>query len=542
MWNAGDGSLIRWLSTRRDVFIGVAFLFVLVQLVFFPYVWGDRTIQESTVAAQSLYRTGSRFPPAVAAPASRVLDAGAPAWQTEPQFALEHAIIFGQHTAPLWNPYSAFGTPLAAEMLSQPYSPFAWIPIAHPSARTYGVYVALRIFAAGIFLFLFLRLFVPLVPALAGAVALMFAGCFWLYITMPELSVEVVAPAMLYAAERLLRRPTAGSASLFAVALSFCILGGMPESCLLVVTFIYVYAGARVATDPGARGRLGRIAGYGAAASVAGVGLAAILLVPFFEYIGLSWSTHPADTNVGLRGDPFSVTWLALYAAPLLNGPPWNNIFLNFNGGAGLRGIFYCGGSVFALIAALGACGDALRRRPGNAPAAIFAIIGLVLLLKRFAFPLVNWIGGLPNYNRVDFPKYEETVIACCIAALVGFGVDRLAHRRADAALIAAAVAIPGAIIAAAAFANAGSFARVVPHPEYFVLSLTAAGMFLTAVAALGVIALRTRISRCASRLRPLRSSSWSRLPSGSSRCITSSIRKRRNRRRHYSVRPTLAT
>ena len=44
------------------------------------------------------------------------------------------------------------------------------------------------------------------------------------------------------------------------------------------------------------------------------------------------------------------------------------------------------------------------------------------MLLKRFGNPLINWIGVLPIANLVLFLKYEEPLMAFCIAILAGIG------------------------------------------------------------------------------------------------------------------------
>ena len=188
--------------------LAVAALFLIVNIVFFPYVWGSRTLQESVDHLPSLYGAGSRQSAVTRYVETRVLDPGTAAWYLEPMFAAEHRIIVTDKEPPLWNPYDSFGAPLAADAESQPYSPFSWVPIFWSSARAYDIFIALRIFSGAVFALLFLRLFMRTAPALIGAIAFMFSGYYWNYLTMPHLSVEVLLPAMLFALERVIRRPT----------------------------------------------------------------------------------------------------------------------------------------------------------------------------------------------------------------------------------------------------------------------------------------------------------------------------------------------
>ena len=52
------------------------------------------------------------------------------------------------------------------------------------------------------------------------------------------------------------------------------------------------------------------------------------------------------------------------------------------------------------------------------------------MLLKRFGSPLINWIGGLPIADLVVFVKYQEPLMAFCIAILGGIGFSQVFMRR----------------------------------------------------------------------------------------------------------------
>ena len=57
----------------------------------------------------------------------------------------------------------------------------------------------------GLCTYLYLRLFLPFVPALAGGIACMLSGYYILFFNMPHLSVDILVPALFLATERLLR-------------------------------------------------------------------------------------------------------------------------------------------------------------------------------------------------------------------------------------------------------------------------------------------------------------------------------------------------
>jgi hypothetical protein len=494
-----------WAPKHRETLLGTVILFLILNLTLFPFLWGDKTLQDSVNVA-SLYSTGSRPKPVTNIQAYRVLDAGAPAWQTEPEFPLERHIIGGEHTVPLWNPYSGYGMPLAADMLSQPYSPFAWIPMIWSTARGYDFFIVVRLLAAGLFTFLFLRQFTGFWPALTGGASYMLTGYLWLFVTMPELSVEVLTPALLYGTERCLRRPDFRMAALFALFLALSILGGMPESTILALGLVYVYGLVRVLGDATLRGNAAKIAAFVSLGTVLGIGLSAIVVIPFLEYVPLSTNMHTSQPSTGLRSDAWSPAYIALYLAPLLHGPPWNNIFGGSYGGSGMpgswsgiRGFFGSAAAFFAVVAATGQLADRMRRRRGDqAPTLFFAAVALALLLKRFGSWPVNWVGLLPGLNLVWFPKYEEGIIAVCASVLVGCGVARICDRRAPGFVVWVAAFVPLSILTIGAGSEKPAFLVLMQHRGFYLGSLIAALLFLGACGAVTILLSNRRLSPAA--------------------------------------------
>ena len=96
-------------------------------------------------------------------------------------------------------------------MQSQPFNPFFVLFSLDPGPRTYNVFILARFFLIGICTYLYLRLFLPFVPAIGGGIACMLSGYYILFFDMPHLSVEMLVPAMFLATERLLREQSAGN-------------------------------------------------------------------------------------------------------------------------------------------------------------------------------------------------------------------------------------------------------------------------------------------------------------------------------------------
>lgn len=400
-------------------------LIAILILCFWPCIGGGKTLLASAGDAPSILRSGayagkpsdSQFP--------RYTDPGAAAWQNEPWLAF----IGAQYRAgklPLWNPYQAYGSPLAANMQSQPFYPLTALLSLWLTPRTYNFFLLSRLFIAGIFAYFYLRLFLSFTAALGGSIAMMLSGYYILFISMPHLSVEVLIPAVLWAGEYLLRRQSFRAVVWLAIAVALVFLGGMPESALLLVTFAAAYLLFRIFSDTSLRRRWRQLIELSMAGGITGAGLSAFLLVPFFEYMTHSSSPHEASRMVGLTFDKFSPAAIN-YLFPLLFGPV-NAIPIPaepFRSYAGL----------IPLVLALIAVGCAVSRldssdRKLSALTAFFAVSGLAVVLKQFGFVGVNWIGALPFFNLVQFYKYGWPILAFCVSALCAIGIERLVRQQ----------------------------------------------------------------------------------------------------------------
>jgi hypothetical protein len=376
---------------------------------------------------------------------ARALDSGGGGFLGEPNLPLLRYQYFHERVAPLWNPYQGYGAPLAANQQSQPFYPLTLALLLHIGPRTYNWFLLSRLFLAGIASYLYLRLFVSFWSGITGGITSMLAGYYVLFITMPQLSVEVLLPSSLLAAEYLLQKRDYGSIVVFATVLLLIFLGGMPESALLLLTFLYFYILFRIMFDAGLRTSWLTLIARLVAASSAGLALSAFFLLPFRELMRRSFDLHQphniGGSITGLISDPPGAS-IITYFFPLLYGPPFAGVF-------GLRN--YVGLiSAFLLVIALIA---ALNKKLGNdgplrAITWFFFCSTILLVLKRYGFPGVNAIGKLPFFQMLNFVKYEEALVSICVSILGAIGVERLLRRqvspRAQAiAFVAAALLIP---------------------------------------------------------------------------------------------------
>jgi hypothetical protein len=223
-------------------------LAIILIACFWPCIGGGKTLLASAQDEPSILFRGAEQAPDVDRLAPKTGDPGAAAWQTEPWFAFARD-QYRQGALPLWNPYQAYGAPLAANMQSQPFYPLTLALFLRLTPRTYSFYLLARLFVAAICAYFYLRRFVSFLAAIAGGIGCMLGGYYIVFLNMPHLSVETLLPAMLLVTEYLPRHQNYRSVVWLAVVVALVILGGMPESALLLLVFAAAYALFRVLSE-----------------------------------------------------------------------------------------------------------------------------------------------------------------------------------------------------------------------------------------------------------------------------------------------------
>jgi hypothetical protein len=479
-----------WLAKRQT--LSAALLLVLaLHLCFFPFIWGDQTLLAGSRGVTSVMPGGAFYGGSRGPSIYRGNDMGASAWMTEADAPLVRHQYLNEKNAPLWNPYQAYGAPLAANMQSQPFNPLYILFTLHPGPRTYNLFILCRFLIAGLCAYLYLRLFLPFAPSLAGGLVCMLSGYHILFFNMPHLSVDVLIPAVFLAIERLLRRQSARNVLLAVAVIFLSIAGGMPESTLLLLTFGCAYFLFRLLSDRAIRSAARRHILCFVSVNVLGLALAAFLLAPFLEFLRISFDLHQVKNLGHIGGLDHDRLGLSVftYVVPMLFGTAWKTIAPGLGGYTTLRDFFGILAVLFALIAAGSLSANFQRRFSGERRfIAFFLGAAAVVLLKRYGAPLINWIGYLPFYQFVRHQKYEEPVLAFAVSVLCACGVgqvlaQQVSRRRLVVSLAIAFLALAGI---AAVSLPAVLAAKAEPHAYYLSLGGAAAVLFIATLLLLG--------------------------------------------------------
>src|SRR4051794_7236513 len=102
-------------------FRAIAILIGVLNIAFFPCIWGNRTLLASSKDVPSIMPAGAWAGPPSAFVISRSVDAAGGGVFGEPNLPLLRYQYFHERVAPLWDPYQGYGVPLAANQQSQPF-------------------------------------------------------------------------------------------------------------------------------------------------------------------------------------------------------------------------------------------------------------------------------------------------------------------------------------------------------------------------------------------------------------------------------------
>ena len=392
------------------------------------------------------------------------LDLADPAYNMWPTNKLVGDII-ASGEVPLWNPHQGGGHPLAAQYSTRAFFPYQVLENLSP-VWSWDFYLLGRLWIAAFLTFLLLRrLGASPLAAFFGGTCFMLSGTFGWFIWLEQvLNVAMLLPLLLLGVDMTAREAGGRGAALTALATGLVLLGGQPEVALYVLTFGAAFFIYRL-LERGGGGFVSAALLY-AAGSGLGVSLAAPLLLPFLEHVGISFHLHPAGGDMGVR-DPTPWSWLSAIIFPTLYSLPRPPTYTPLNGLWD-----HVGGYVGVLPLIVAGFGVRRAAPPIRRLILFFLAAGAFIILKHAGIPPFLWLGHLPIFDQVWSQRYGSPVWTFSLALAAGLGAHALWAGQPRAA--AGHPAAPAAADANGWRRAGAHLAAVLPGPPLFVALVAA--------------------------------------------------------------------
>ncbi|MDQ2851359.1 MAG: hypothetical protein M3Y49_11610 [Actinomycetota bacterium] len=386
------------------------------------------------------------------------------------------AAQFWQHGhVPLWNHFEGLGQPLAGEMQSAAF----FVPFILLQLLPNGIFVmhlALE-FVAGFGTLLFLRsLRLSWVAATCGACLFGLNGAFSVMTNAPFNPIAFL-PVALWGIELIVRavregrRPRAG-VWVTALAIAYMLYAGFPETAFLEMLFVAIWALARLVGLPGHRRSFALWSIVGA---VAGIAMAAPILIAFKDFLDFGFTAYHADVANNLS---YPIRQFTSFGIPYAAGPLTNPVF-------GVQAGYV---TLSALL--LGLVGLAGKRHRGLK--VLLGVTVLVLLLNMFGFrPAKEVLNLIPGIRSILVYKYGLAIIELAVVILAAYGIDDIARSRVRRSVALCAIVVAGGYLI-------GSVVYL-RHGHYFERHLWSVGMLGWTVAVLLTLAVLLVIVKRAS-------------------------------------------
>jgi hypothetical protein len=380
-------------------------------------------------------------------------------WQWEPstQF-LKEAIA--KREWPFWDPYIGAGSPSMANLLPAFFFPPYTLTVAlGGSVGLRNAYFLFLLWGAGFCSYLFLRQHrLGFFASVGGAAAIVTGGAMNQYVGSIAGQTASCLPAALVATRWLLDAPAPRRIAIAGVVYAAILLSSLPPVLVGLFAMVALYAIVAIALADCGATRI-RAAIASTAAFALSIGLVGFYYAPA---IALSRAVpHVADLYRGSGLEAMPVLNILQLFSPTLLGGVRVYVTAPFATDGYAAHIPYVG--VACVLAALLSRAGSDRRERTLISFTAIAIV--LILLKLFGVPPVQWIGHLPVFEGIHFAHYLGVFLGFLLAFLAALGLDHLlrgsisTRRIVVAGIVGAAAtsAILGVAASDGAFAKDGS-------------------------------------------------------------------------------------
>jgi membrane protein YfhO len=296
---------------------------------------------------------------------------------------------------PLWNDLAGAGMPLLADPQSQALQPLVLLTLPLPLPEAVGVTAALRVLIALVFFFLLLRRQgLSEEASLFGSLAFGLGGFLLLWLSWPIGNSPALLPLVLYALAMTADRGARRDFLLLAVAVASLLVGGHPETIVYVILAGSLFAAARLLRRP-SREQPRLLVRWAIAGAIA-LGLVAPALLPAMRFLPQTHRDHLVELRrERMEHRPSLAGWrtpeerrktfeglekrfVPLFAPNAFGNSRWGAYWGDANTNEDASG--FVGGA--ALLAALLACFPAARRFPQERLFLTLAAVSLLIALR----------------------------------------------------------------------------------------------------------------------------------------------------------------
>ncbi len=444
------------LTDRAPHELRALFLYLILACFFYPQVvFSGKSLiptlfQPHGVIADGAYQQQGRRP----APTFNV-DIATPAYYEFPVNKLA-GDMYRRGELPLWNPYQAAGTPLAAQYSTRVFFPYQIAEDLSPY-WLWDYFMLGRLVIAGFLTYLFLReLGAGFVPAFSAGALYMFSGAFTWFINLEQLAnTAMVAPLVMLSVERIAKAsaraaPAGRAMALSAVSTGLLLLAGQPEAALYITLLASAFLCFRTALARDLA-TMARGLSFFAVSYLAGLAIAAPMLLPFFELAGLSYHIHPTGSALGREFIADPRAFFALLTPSVTEFPSNPEMIRGMSLLAGHKGAFYrflpvngmwdalggyTGGA--AVFVALSGVLSAFVLKTSRLRAVLFffAAFAVSLILKNAGVRPFVWLGHIPLFDRTWSLRWSSPAWTLAAASALGLAFEAVAElSAANAAL-----------------------------------------------------------------------------------------------------------